>query len=369
MTCPRWRCSRPRICRSRSHRTRRGSAITPPHRGRVVGRRPVALRLRRLFGPRRNPDPALARGRPRADGMAAGGAARIADLQPMPGGGVAFAAEDPAIGVLDAPGEARVLQRPGACRVPGARTGAVQGVARRRSVQFALAPDGARLARFWLFARELLPGAAAGADLAGRSPSRAYVRARRLAGLASPAMNGVRLELDDYEIARTYAVDPDHATLVLGTEWALRAYDRDATLRWRAEVPGVVRSVVVTPNGQAVVATLSDGTIRWHRMEDGAEFLALFPHAAGRGMDRVEPPRATTSRRTPATTTSAGTSTAARTAAPTSIGPCSSSACSTGPTSSTRASAAAAAPRDGPARRALAAVRRRPARRRSRRRA
>jgi hypothetical protein len=206
--------------------------------------------------------------------------ARVADLQPMPGGGVAFAAEDPAIGVLDAPGRPAIFKGPELAGFPAAdpsfkvsRDGA--------RVQFALAPGGRRIARFGLFARELLPGATASTDLAGaivESPALALADWR---DLPAPVLNGVGLRLDDYEIARTYAVSPDHGTLVLGTEWSLRAYDAQAVLRWKAEVPGVVRSVVVTPNAQAVVATLSDGTIRWHRMEDGAEFFALFLHAAG----------------------------------------------------------------------------------------
>ena len=44
-------------------------------------------------------------------------------------------------------------------------------------------------------------------------------------------------------------------------------------------MPGVVRAVAGTPNGQAAVAALADGTVRWYRLEDGGEFLALFPHA------------------------------------------------------------------------------------------
>lgn len=35
----------------------------------------------------------------------------------------------------------------------------------------------------------------------------------------------------------------------------------------------------MTPDARLAVAAYADGTIRWHRMEDGAELLAFFPHA------------------------------------------------------------------------------------------
>jgi hypothetical protein len=148
-------------------------------------------------------------------------------------------------------------------------------------VQFSLAPGGARLARFALFARELLPGAATSGELVGANTASPHFVLADWKDSSSPSLNGVRLRLDDYEVARAYAIDPDEATLVLGTEWALRAYDRGAALRWKTEAPGVVRGLAVAPDGRAVVAALSDGTIRWYRMEDGVEFLALFAHAAG----------------------------------------------------------------------------------------
>jgi len=205
---------------------------------------------------------------------------RISDLQTVPGGGVAFAAEDPAIGVLDAADRRTFFRGPDLADFRG--SDAVFKVSRDAArVQFGLDRDGARPMRFSLFARELLRGAVASADLAGALRASPHFTLERWRNSASPSLNGFTLELDDYELARTYAISPDHSTLLLGTEWALRAYDRAAGLRWKAEVPGVVESVAVAPNGQVALAALSDGTIRWYRMEDGGEFLALLPHAGG----------------------------------------------------------------------------------------
>jgi hypothetical protein len=38
-------------------------------------------------------------------------------------------------------------------------------------------------------------------------------------------------------------------------------------------------AVNVTGDGRLVVAAYGDGTIRWHRLSDGEELLALYPHA------------------------------------------------------------------------------------------
>ena len=38
----------------------------------------------------------------------------------------------------------------------------------------------------------------------------------------------------------------------------------------------------VSGDGRFIVAAFSDGTIRWHRLDDGRELLALYPHADGK---------------------------------------------------------------------------------------
>ena len=70
---------------------------------------------------------------------------------------------------------------------------------------------------------------------------------------------------------------------MLGTEWALRHFNADGSLRWQHAVPGPVWGVNLPTDGaqagQIVVAAYGDGTLRWHRLRDGAELLAFFPHA------------------------------------------------------------------------------------------
>ena len=66
---------------------------------------------------------------------------------------------------------------------------------------------------------------------------------------------------------------------MLGTDWYLRAYDAAGEQLWRQPAPGTVWAVNVSGDGRLVVAAHGDGTIRWHRMDDGQELLAFFPMA------------------------------------------------------------------------------------------
>jgi hypothetical protein len=93
----------------------------------------------------------------------------------------------------------------------------------------------------------------------------------------APALGGTPLPLKPYEISRSLAIDPHGKRFVLGTSWMLRSFDAKGNALWQRPVPGEVGAVNVSGDGRLVVAAYGDGTIRWHRMEDGAEILAFFP--------------------------------------------------------------------------------------------
>ena len=63
---------------------------------------------------------------------------------------------------------------------------------------------------------------------------------------------------------------------MLGADWYLRAFDAKGRLIWRRPAPAVVWAVNISGDGRLVVAAYGDGTIRWHRMDDGRELLALY---------------------------------------------------------------------------------------------
>jgi WD40 repeat protein len=92
----------------------------------------------------------------------------------------------------------------------------------------------------------------------------------------SPTLDGKPIKLEQREPSRSLAVHPDGVRFVLGAEWSLRAIDAKGEHLWRRNVPGIVWGVNISGDGRLVVAAYGDGTIRWHRMDDGRELLALF---------------------------------------------------------------------------------------------
>ena len=91
-----------------------------------------------------------------------------------------------------------------------------------------------------------------------------------------PTLSGKPLSLEPLETSRSLAIHPDGSRFVLGTNWSLRALDAKGESLWRSAVPGEAWAVNITGDGRIVVAAYDDGTIRWHRMDDGRELLALM---------------------------------------------------------------------------------------------
>jgi hypothetical protein len=91
-----------------------------------------------------------------------------------------------------------------------------------------------------------------------------------------PTLGGKPIELDRSERSQSLAIHPDGHRFVLGADWSLRAYNAEGREIWKHVAPEVARAVNIAPEGRLVVAAYDDGTIRWHRMDDGRELLALF---------------------------------------------------------------------------------------------
>lgn len=98
----------------------------------------------------------------------------------------------------------------------------------------------------------------------------------------TPKLGSRTLPLRPGEVARSVALSPDKQRFVLGTEWYLRAFDADGGPLWEQRTPAAVWASNVSGDGQWVVVALGDGTVRWHRMRDGREQLALFVHVDGK---------------------------------------------------------------------------------------
>src|SRR5262249_14362494 len=96
-----------------------------------------------------------------------------------------------------------------------------------------------------------------------------------LDGLA-PTLDGKPIKLAPYETSRSLAIHPDGGRFVLGAEWSLRAIDAKSERLWTRIAPAIAWAVNISGDGRLVAAAYGDGTIRWHRMDDGRELLALY---------------------------------------------------------------------------------------------
>ena len=94
-----------------------------------------------------------------------------------------------------------------------------------------------------------------------------------------PTLAGKLLPLERNEGSQSLAIHPKGDHFVLGTNYYLRAFDAGGEQLWRRDVPGTAWAVNITGDGRIVVVAYGDGTIRWHRMDDGRELLAFYPVA------------------------------------------------------------------------------------------
>jgi WD40 repeat protein len=213
--------------------------------------------------------------------LIASGTERLTRVGGLPGGGFYYATEDPAIMLLTADGspklaiESRMLSFRGLKdRFRVSADGSMVGVS-------STAPSN-RTITFSLFDRLLSVNAPQGtSELRGSALSTTKLKVEGWEESREPTLNGRKLQLGAYERSRSMAIAPDEQSFVLGTEWAIHRFDNKGAHLWQSLLSAVAWSINVTGDGRSVVAGLSDGTIRWYRMEDGVEYLALFIHANG----------------------------------------------------------------------------------------
>lgn len=202
------------------------------------------------------------------------GRSSVTSLAALPDGGMVASAGDPFLARFDGKG--------------GTAWTSLAPVAdfRDQSHTLALSPDGMMVD----FGYESGGKTPARIDLASlkltRDPTKDGVTAPpRQDGLAienwidnvAPSLAGKPLPLQPYEISRALAIAPDGQRFVLGTDWTLRAFDRDGRPIWQQPAPTSTWAVNISGDGRLVVAAYGDGTIRWHRLDDGRELLAFMP--------------------------------------------------------------------------------------------
>ncbi len=208
---------------------------------------------------------------------------RVQSIHPMADDGLLFSTEDSSLGVLDKHGKIVRTTESSVTAFP------------QQSAEFRVSEDGSAVLfpsgqtnnQLHYFNLSELSGEPYNPNptrLIYASPALVESKSMRLTNWknsAKPLLNGKLLTLDRFEEARSFAFSPTENRLVLGTEWSLRSYSGKGKLLWRTTIPGVIWNVAVTGNGRYAVASLSDGTIRWYRMTDGKEVVALFTHLNG----------------------------------------------------------------------------------------
>ncbi len=201
----------------------------------------------------------------------------VMDLKAMPGGGAAISDANHGFTVYDANGDI-VLRK----------TSIAADLRGELGDNFTVSEDGMRV-RFglgvegldpWLFDMSTLrftespqpPG-----DLKPANVTQLAVEDWN--GRDDTSISGAPLELDKNETSRALAIEEDGETLVLGTDFALRRYTKKGTRLWKLAVPSIPWGLNITAKDQLLIAAHTDGTIRWYRLADGAELLALFVNA------------------------------------------------------------------------------------------
>ncbi|MGO9172174.1 MAG: caspase family protein [Rhodomicrobium sp.] len=197
------------------------------------------------------------------------------------GNGIAAAAADPAFGIIfpDSPSRT-ALQHAVTVYMLGKKRKAFTLSADAKRLRFGLGYGDEQPFLFDLAAFRLTEALQAIPNLA--EPKISGLAVADWENAIFPQLNGKPLGLGNREMSHALAIAPDASRFVLGTEFWLRAYRADGSELWKKQAPGVAWGVNISGDGRLVVAAYDDGTIRWHRLSDGQELLALFVHAKDR---------------------------------------------------------------------------------------
>jgi uncharacterized caspase-like protein len=196
-------------------------------------------------------------------------------LLPLPAGEVLAATQDPQLEVLEPNGNARWVARRSIAQFNQQRA-ALAVSADGMVVDFGFDWGGKSPLRFDLRALKLTRGVPP--DGGTLPPKQDGLPIDHWANFTNPTLDDkpIPLRVVDFEISRSLAIHPDHDRFVLGAQFSLQAFKANGERLWQRTVPGEAFAVNITGDGRLVVAAYGDGTIRWHRMDDGRELLTLM---------------------------------------------------------------------------------------------
>ena len=203
----------------------------------------------------------------------------IMDIRSLRNGSVIFATSQPSFGLFTAKGNKREY---------GSKIADFRGIFKGKFlvskqgdiVQFGYKLKGKRAAEFDINQRILALNPSAKSDLNAPRISRLNISDWK--NSPYPKLNGKRLALKRNETAHSLAITSDAKHFLIGADWSLRFFNRRGSLKWKVSVPAIVWGVNIAANNKVAIAAIGDGTIRWYRLRDGRELLALFPHKDGK---------------------------------------------------------------------------------------
>ena len=144
-------------------------------------------------------------------------------------------------------------------------------------VQFAYSQYGKEPAQIDLKNRKLTQNPTIDYTLEAPVDSKTGIYVSNWKNYTYPRINNRNIRMQSYERAHCTDISPDATSAVIGADWNIYHYSATGSYLWAIQIPAACWSINITPNGKTVVATLSDGTIRWYRLSDGKELLAFFP--------------------------------------------------------------------------------------------
>ena len=204
----------------------------------------------------------------------------ITQLLPLNDGSILFGTAEPAFGIIDAQGRVKTLQGPGELDFRAQ----VLRLSRDGKTAEVSAINPSRRLRFNLSKRTVDLDPSSDTALAEPVTNTSELSVLNWKNEYKPTVNGNQIHLQNYEQSRSIAIAPGGNRFVLGADWYLRVFDGTGKPLWSKEVavPGIAWAVNIPLDRQLVVAALSDGSVRWYRLRDGIEVLALFIHPDGR---------------------------------------------------------------------------------------
>lgn len=181
--------------------------------------------------------------------------ATIMSIAALPQGGIAYGVADSSWGRFDSSGQRTVFVAPQTADFRGnLKEFQISGDA--GEVQFTYEVGSVPPARFQIQQQALISGRADSGLIAPRT-SAPGLEITDWHNNTEPKLNGNRLKLNRYEMARSVAVAPNAQSFILGTDWHVGIVDRSGNLRG-VVVSSVAWAVNVSGDGKTAVAARAD---------------------------------------------------------------------------------------------------------------